>query len=90
MKSIFLLVLSMFVCLSVYGQCDLTRFADECAIPFTTKGATDRSQVYCGEQLGYISRAHFEVLRRYQRANTNMILTVNGEYYDSPCIPFRR
>ncbi|MCC5792186.1 MAG: hypothetical protein JJT82_06195 [Legionellaceae bacterium] len=70
-----------------WARCDPTRFMSRCEIPYTSERNASRSQVFCGDRLGYISREQYEVLRRYQRANINMILTLNGEYIDSPCIP---
>ena len=67
--------------------CDPTRFSHNCQIPFISKHDPRLSRVYCGDRLGHITREQYEILRRYQRADVNMILTINGEYVDSPCIP---
>lgn len=73
------------------ANCDLTRFRWECDIPIHPKPARhDTSLVYCGHAYGYVTKADYQRLIRYQRADINMIATVHGEYVDSPCIPDRR
>ena len=75
----------------VLANCDLTRFRWECDVPMNlkpTRNAT--SLVYCGDTFVYVSKWEYDQLDRYQRASVNMILTANGEYFDGPCVPYRR
>jgi hypothetical protein len=72
-------------------NCDLNHFRWDCELPFKTRPShTTQSMVYCGNIKGYLTPAQYETLVRYYRRNINMVLKVNDEYVNSPCVPMRQ
>lgn len=86
-----LFVAFIFLTNVAFATCDLTRYHWGCDLPTHIKPSRPApSLVYCGNTPVYISKAHYDELTRYQRANVSMSLTVNDEYVEGPCIPAQR
>lgn len=91
MKVLGLMLLLFLPAHSALALCDVTQFHWECDIPFANKpNPSAYSLVHCGNGPVYVNKYQYEQLMRYQRANVNMILTLNGQYITSPCVPAGR
>lgn len=67
--------------------CNLSHFRWDCTLTMhLTPSSLAPSLVYCGNNYGYISRAEYDQLARYQRQNINFVLNNDGEYVTSPCL----
>ena len=88
MKKWSLAILLFMLPAMAWANCD---FCWNFETPMHVKPSRNASSlVYCGNVYGYVSKAQYDLLTRYQRADVNMILTIDGEYVDSPCIPDKR
>jgi len=70
-----------------FAACDVTNFRWECDMPVQhapKKNTT--SLVSCGTTNLYVTKQQYLTLMRYQRANISMVLKVNGEFLDAPCV----
>jgi len=75
---------------NLYANCDTTTFRWECDIPAKLSAKPyATSMVRCGGALAYVTYNEYEQLMRNQRDNINMVLKINGEYIDGPCIPIQ-
>ena len=76
---------------SAAENCDLSEFRWQCDLGVRTKPTpAARSLIYCGNIHLYMSTQQYEILRRYQRAEVNMVLKINGEFITAPCVPYSR
>lgn len=73
------------------ANCDLTRFRWDCDLPMQSKPSrVAQSVVYCHNIRGYLTPAEYANLKHFHHHNINMVLKVNGEYIESPCVPNRQ
>ncbi|MCX7116892.1 MAG: hypothetical protein NTW94_03120 [Legionellales bacterium] len=86
-----IMIFTLFSTHLAWADCDLTHFRWDCDIPLKIRPSHHATAlVYCGNDFGYVTKRQYDIMANYQRADVNMILTVNGEYVTSPCVPGRR
>jgi len=92
MKRIILIILLSTMLIKIaLANCDLTKFDWDCDIPFNMRATHHHpALIYCGNTYGYVTKAQYDEMMRYQRSDVNMVLMLNDGYYDSPCLPNRR
>lgn len=92
MKRILILLLALTSTSSfAFTNCDLTSYRWTCELPTHLKPTKSaHSLVYCGRTHSFITKAQYDQLARYHRANVNMSIAVNDEYADGQCLPAGR
>lgn len=87
MKPLFCFVL-MCVIPQAFSACDLHNFRWSCDVPAAKKPVANRVfTVYCNNLPVYVNEAAYLEVLRYQHANVNMDLFIEGDYIAGPCIP---
>ena len=72
-----------------HTNCDLSEYRWECDLNINQK-QKHKTLFQCGAAWGYLTKQQYKTLARYQRADVNMILTLNGNFITAPCIPLTR
>jgi len=90
-KSSFIFLIILAYCGLLQANCDISRYRWECDLPVSPEKKPGKSSLfYCGNAYGYLTKKQYDILSRYKRSSVNMVLKINGEYMDSPCIPAGR
>lgn len=87
MKSLVWVVL-MCVIPQAFSGCDLHDFRWSCDLPAAKTPTVKKVfTVYCNNLPVYVDEATYLEALRYQHANINLDLFVEGDYVAGPCIP---
>jgi hypothetical protein len=76
----------------IFADCDLGLFREGCDVPAHILPIKPyvASLVYCRDTPLYVTKTQYDQISRYQDANINMDVMVNGEFVEGPCIPSLR
>lgn len=87
MIRVYVIVVGMMMASVSFANCDLSEFNWSCNMRMQLKPtATARMLVYCGDVYGYLTQEQYDILRRYQEADVNVVLKINDEFVTAPCM----
>ena len=91
MKKYIPFIALFFFHLNSYAECNLNSFRWECDVIAKHKpNWRAHTLVYCGNTQVFLTREQYDLVRRYQEADVNMVLNIKGRYVTGPCIVYNR